>query len=103
MKLPRPFRILWQRIIRGWDDSDTWSLDIPIARFVLPRLRRFKELNNGYPPLLTEKTWDETIDKMIVAMELVVKNDEDVLTKHDWEVMAEGLRLFGENMAHLWW
>ena len=36
-----------QRIERGFDDSELWNLDYTIASFVLPRLKRLKELNTG--------------------------------------------------------
>lgn len=29
--------------------KETWNLDYTIAKFVLPRLKLFKKLNNGYP------------------------------------------------------
>ena len=32
-----------QRLERGFDDSETWNLDLTIAKFVLPRLESFKE------------------------------------------------------------
>ncbi|MFW6219837.1 MAG: hypothetical protein ACOCZ5_01355 [bacterium] len=39
----------WVFISRGFDPKDTWSLDYSIARYVLPRLRYFKEKNTGRP------------------------------------------------------
>lgn len=38
-----------QRIFRGWDDSETWSLDSSFLRWLEPRLKRFQELNICYP------------------------------------------------------
>lgn len=44
----RFWKFLWQRWTRGFDDSETWSLDSTISYFILPRLKRFKEIyNNG--------------------------------------------------------
>ena len=40
----RSLRFWWQRGTRGWDDSETWGLDGTLARFILPRLQRFKEV-----------------------------------------------------------
>ena len=45
----RPYWFFWQRITRGFNDSETWNLDYTIAKLVLPRLKRFKELTNGIP------------------------------------------------------
>jgi len=66
----RIFRDYFQRIMKGFSDSDTYSLDVTITKFVLPRLKRFKELHCGFPNGFTMETWDETIDKMINAFEI---------------------------------
>ncbi len=103
--LRRKLRFLWQRLFRGWSDVDTWSLDIPVAKFVLPRLRRFKELNNGYPCDMSEKEWDGKIDQMIEAFDLLLKieNGDVEDTVEMWEKIQVGFRLFGENLRALWW
>ena len=51
---------------------DTWNLDTTIAEFILPRLKLFKKLNNGYPgkeEMDTPEKWDEALDKMILAFQ----------------------------------
>ena len=93
-----------QREERGWDDTDTWSLASTIARFALPRLRRFREINNGHPMGVTAEEWDREIDEMIFAMEQVA-SDEGFW---DWDEptgdrVQRGLELFGSKFLHLWW
>lgn len=47
MSLRRYYRplVYWvQRRYRGWDDSDTWSLDCTMARLMLPRLQRLRKI-----------------------------------------------------------
>lgn len=59
--------------------SDLWSLDITIAKFVLPRLKKFKKENIGYPGIEemdTHEKWDEALDKMILAFEYVISWDD---------------------------
>lgn len=54
--------------------KETWSLDITFAKYIIPRLKKFKELNNGYPGIEevnTPEKWDEALDKMIQAFEYV--------------------------------
>ena len=61
------------------DPKETWSLDVSLAKYILPRLKKFKELNNGYPGMDevdTPEKWDETLDKMIQAFEYVIDWDE---------------------------
>lgn len=59
--------------------SDLWSLDITIAEFVLPRLKKFKKENISYPgidEMNTSEKWDEALDKMILAFEYVISWDD---------------------------
>lgn len=60
-------------------NSDLWSLDITIAEFVLPRLKKFKKENDAYPgvdEMNTPEKWDEALDKMILAFEYVISWDD---------------------------
>lgn len=95
--------------------SDLWSLDITIANFVLPRLKKFKKENIGYPGIEemdTPEKWDEALDKMILAFEYVVHNygwyvvnpkkyEQDEL-KRRCAVIDEGLQLFAKWFQYLW-
>ena len=59
--------------------KETWSLDVNLAKYIIPRLKKFKELNNGYPGISemdTPEKWDEALDKMIQAFEYVIDLDE---------------------------
>lgn len=59
--------------------KETWSLDVNLAKYIIPRLKKFKELNNGYPgigEMNTPEKWDEALDKMIQAFEYVIDLDE---------------------------
>lgn len=102
--LKQHVRYFFQRRFRGWDDSETWCLDQSIAKFILPRLKRFKELNNGYPGDLDEEGWNQALDKMIFAFEWAASD-----AKYEWaddgqyEKVKEGLKLFQEYYFSLWW
>ena len=59
--------------------KETWNLDITFAKYIIPRLKKFKKLNNGYPgigEMNTPEKWDEALDKMIQAFEYVIDWDE---------------------------
>lgn len=113
MRFPRPdwylvrrrIRFFWQRRIRGWDDSVTWGLDRTIATFVLPRLRRFRELNNGFPAGLSEDEWNAMLDDMIYAFDACTKEDCELfdLSKEEWSRVDRGLLVFGAQFRQLWW
>lgn len=93
-----------QKKERGWDDSDTWNLDYKIAEFTLPRLKRFKELNIGYPSDegMTFKLWNEILDSMIYSFEIIINEFQE--TKDvDWKAVQDGLNNFGKYYRDLWW
>lgn len=95
-----------QRIERGFDDSETWNLDATIASFILPRLKRFKVVNRGYPPSLTEEEWNNIIDKMIFSFEYILDDsidDSPDSRSKKYEQYKEGIKLFAEYFHHLWW
>lgn len=59
--------------------KETYSLDVNLAKYIIPRLKKFKKLNNGYPgigEMDTPEKWDEALDKMIQAFEYVIDLDE---------------------------
>ena len=60
----------------GFSDTETWCLFACITEFVLPRLKRFKKINNGYPDGLTEKKWQTILSKMVFAFEWIIMNEE---------------------------
>ena len=84
-----------QRTERGWDDSDTWDLDKTIAKFTYPRLKRFIEVNHGYPADFTEKKWKDILDKILHAIDISRKDNLDGEAK-------EGLELLGKYFNDLW-
>lgn len=92
-----------QRLERGFDDSETWSLDSSIARFILPRLIRFKEINAGYPGTISEQEWDDILDRMILAFSLLASDVVFCTGKEDQKKIDEGLALFAKWYQHLWW
>ena len=58
--------------------KETWSLDVTLAKYIIPRLKKFKELENGYPgrdEMDTPEKWDDALDKMIQAFEYVIDYD----------------------------
>lgn len=89
----------------GFSDSETWGLDFTIAAFILPRLKRLREINNGFPGELTEKSWNEILDKIILAFELRVDEDKffDDIDDVSVSKIQEGLDLFAKWFLHFWW
>lgn len=111
----RSVKFFYQRLTRGWDDSVTWSLDDHLAKLILPRLKRFKELNkHAYPgkfpgidrPDAVEsfEEWQEVLNKMIFAFEWHADDDRKYgkFDEAEYEKVKEGLQLFATFYGALW-
>lgn len=95
-----------QRKTYGFSDDETWSLDLTIAKFILPRLKRFRQIDSGVPSDLTEEQWHEILDKIIITFDMIVANDSTptlFCDKEKMKIVDEGLDLFREWFFSLWW
>lgn len=86
---------------RGFDDTETWNLDKTIAKFVLPRLKRFQEVSKAYPGSMTEEEWQEKVSKMIKAFELL--SDDEWLSEDEELEVRKGMKCFCKHFRSLWW
>lgn len=92
-----------QRRKYGFDDTELWSLYTTVARFILPRLKRYKEIDCGCPIYFEDKKeWIIVIQKMITAFEIIARDDTSEFFDNNKEV-KEGLALFSEHFLGLWW
>ena len=90
-----------QREKWGFCDADLWSLFQVIVKFVLPRLIRFRKMPRmGYPQGLSEKRWDRILDQMIMAFQVLEK--DEIKNKKSLRIVQRGLKLFAEWFEHLW-
>jgi len=94
----------------GFSDAETWGLDAVISEFILPRLIRFKEVNNGIPYGLTSEHWDAILDQMIFSFEWNIHHEDekyDVLTEDErnlnWDKYKLGMDKFSKHFRDLWW
>jgi hypothetical protein len=84
---------IYQKITKGYADSETWSLDYSLAKWVVPRLKHLRDNVHGTPPnleieivgdndryTLTLDEWKSKLDEMIYAFEFVLTED-DILEK----------------------
>ena len=91
-----------QRIERGFDDTETFSLFITIANFILPRLKRYKEISKVHPVNMTFEEWNLILDKIIESFELITK-PEYFWFGRDNPKIQEGIDLFAKYFRYLWW
>lgn len=94
-----------QRLERGFDSSELWSLRDTIADFILPRLKAFAKDPCGYPGFFNhEKEWIEVLNKMIKAFEISKKDTDgyEIVTDDEWKDWEKGMSLFHEHFLNLW-
>lgn len=88
-----------QRLERGFDDSELWELYMTITKFILPRLILFKKKHYSEPSGMVFEQWNDILDEMIEAFELIEKGEcEDVEKKK----IEKGLRTFAKYFTKLW-
>lgn len=86
-------------------NSEVWSLDYTLSKFILPRLIKFKEINTmSYPCRLSGmEEWHQIIDKMIWSFDAHLKDNRNTnsLDKEN-KRFEEGMNLFSEYYCDLW-
>ena len=100
----RPIKFFFQRRFRGFDDSETWNLDTSFYMWLLPRLKRFQELNGCYPNNYESfEKWDNELKEKIKQLEYIVNNVDDGDWKKVVEFQSEFMEWFKNNISDLWW
>jgi len=91
-----------QRMERGFDDSETWSLRDTIGNFIIPRLRRYSEITKQV--IEDQNNHNEKVDLAIRAFELLVRdNGAFNLTNNERSEYDIGMKAYGEIFFDLWW
>lgn len=106
MKLKWYIKQKWQKLTRGYSDEELWNLDGTICKWLLPRLKTFKEKTIGYPPTLSSpKEWNGILEKIILALELYNSDlpDSPEQARIEGKQIKEGFELFGKYFCNLWW
>jgi hypothetical protein len=93
-----------QRFERGFDDTETWHMDRTMALFIIPRLQRFIELNNGIPIGETEESYDEKIRFIISAFENYYVSDQyyNSVDIEERKKLTDDVKLAVEYLSKLW-
>ena len=93
--IKRWFKDKYQLMIKGYADSETWSLDYSLAKWIIPRLKHLRDHTHGTPPnadkilndavnpeenYLTTEEWTAKLNEMIYAFEFTL-NEDEILNK----------------------
>ena len=96
-----------QRIKYGFDDSETWSLTGTIAKFIIPRLERFIEIEKDiykHNKRKNQKKYIKDLKKILKALNLIIKDDESWLfTEEEKKDLNKGLNKLNKLFMSLWW
>jgi hypothetical protein len=93
-----------QRFERGFDDTETWHMDRTMALFIIPRLKRFIEVNNGIPNDETEESYDEKISFIISAFENYYVSDKyfNSVDIEERKKLTDDVRQAVDYLSKLW-
>jgi hypothetical protein len=112
-----------QRRIRGWDDSETWSLDHSFCTWIVPRLKVLRDNTHGYPCALESMAvWTAILNEMIDGFSVGADDDRagsmdhhqsiflsaDTTQadldrrKHNLDSYNRAMTLFAEHHRSLW-
>ena len=96
-----------QREERGFDDTETWHLDKTLALFLIPRLERFIQVNNGYPGGETEESFNEKLNFILKSFKEYYNGENDEvsleLEKERLINANKAVAILGEIWFDLWW
>ena len=96
-----------QREDNGFDDTETWHLDKTVALFLIPRLERFIQVNNGYPNGETEESFNQKLNFILKSFQEYYYNENDEvsleLEKERLSNAKKAAALLGEIWFDLWW
>jgi hypothetical protein len=85
--------------------EEVWDLDFTLAKYIMPRLIKFKEVNKmSYPASFSSiEEWHSVIDKMIWSFDKVLKDDYTTENyEEEYKKYLEGMNLFADYFGHLW-
>lgn len=91
-----------QRLERGFDNSETWSLSDTIANFILPRLKAYKE-NIDEIVLKDKHSKHKKVEYMIEAFEIVLAHPTYLFSPAEMKKYKRGMKAFSEYFLALWW
>ena len=108
----------FQRMFRGYDDTEVFDMDMVFIDRYLKILKDFRKNHCGYPPSITNEQWDDILDEMIKHLTLM--NENNIMSelkkgmpdsfKHDYKTVSEIMdrhkdeffKLFSKWFYNLW-
>jgi len=98
-----------QRFEQGFDNTETWHMDRTIALFIIPRLKKFIEINNGIPVGETVESYNEKLKFIISAFENYYATNryyesvDDAERKQLTDDVKKAVEYLSKLWFELWW
>jgi len=98
-----------QRFEQGFDDTETWHMDRTIALFIISRLKKFIELNNGIPTGETVESYNEKLNFIISAFENYYATNkyyesvDDAERKQLTDDVKQAVEYLSKLWFEMWW
>ena len=90
------------------EKEELTNLDKTLARYILPRVKRFREINKqSYPADLKDmKQWNKILDSIIWAFDYSLNEEKIIQDEKEREKnqrkYKKGMKLFSEYFEDLW-
>ena len=101
----RWFKAFLQRGLRGYADTDVWSLDVYLATWLPSAIRQLKN-GTGCPGKLTQDEWNTLLDFMAetfeVANELSISGMDRATLRKKTQRFKKGMDVFKTHFLNLW-
>ena len=65
----------FQRMFRGYDDTEVFNADLTFIDRYLKILKDFRKNHYGYPLSITNEQWDDILDEMIKHLSLMTEDN----------------------------
>ena len=103
-----------QFISQGFDDTETYTLYQTIAKFIVPRLKRYREINGTREENVNRKQVKSVsiilqpeeavkIDNMIIAFSYIAEEGYPVASDAMFPICQDALVNFSQLFPTLWW
>ena len=95
----------WKVKVNGIPQHQLWGLDDTLLRYILPRIRAFRDMPRmGCPGGIDETEWERILDDMVDGFELMKIHIDDsrALTRREWRQVVRTTSLFAKWWLHLW-
>ena len=101
LRVPREIKWKWQRMQRGWADSDTWGMYWHLSHMIPEMIRHIMTYKNSYPAeFKNTEEWCAVLEKIAAGFELKTKWEDDADEILGYENNHEFHRLRHLNFEH---